>query len=222
MRNNQELKRYDLNSVRFLYTGAAPLGPELSEELSTLFPGWKIRQGYGKNFQQGKQGGPGTDEVSLLGLTESCGNVTHTIPQDVWNGSSGSLLPSYEAKLVSPNGSEITGYDQAGELLIKSPSICMGYYRNEAATKELFSGGWMRTGDQALVRVSPAGYEHFFIVERIKELIKVKARNRNRLSFRERLLMFNITTGLPGCPCRTRSSPSGASSCCRRCCDWDS
>lgn len=52
----------------------------------------------------------------------------------------------------------------------------MGYYKSPTETNELYQDGWMKTGDQALVRLSPKGHEHLFIVERIKELIKVKVR----------------------------------------------
>ena len=75
---------------------------------------------------------------------------------------------------MSIEGVEITGYDQPGELVVKSPSVVLGYLNNEKANKETFQDGWMRTGDEAVVSVSPKGYEHIFIVDRIKELIKVK------------------------------------------------
>lgn len=75
---------------------------------------------------------------------------------------------------MSPDGQEITTYNTPGELLVRSPSVALGYLGNEKATKETFQGGWMRTGDEAVVRISPSGTEHIFIVDRIKELIKVK------------------------------------------------
>ncbi|KAL6241126.1 hypothetical protein RBB50_012030 [Rhinocladiella similis] len=154
LRNQEVMKTYDLSSIKFIYSGAAPLAPGLTDQLSTVLPQCPIRQGYG--------------------LTESCGNFSHTVPQDVWLGSSGSLLPGCEAKLVSPAGREITTHGKVGELFIRSPSACMGYYKSPTETDELYQDGWMKTGDQALVRVSPNGHEHLFIVERIKELIKVK------------------------------------------------
>jgi long-subunit acyl-CoA synthetase (AMP-forming) len=89
-------------------------------------------------------------------------------------GSSGSLLPGVEARLVSQDGEEITDYDTPGELLVRSPSVALGYLDNERATKETFQDGWMRTGDEVVVRLSPKKTEHVFIVDRIKELIKVK------------------------------------------------
>ena len=108
------------------------------------------------------------------GLTETSTVICSTPPDDVWFGSSGSLLPAVEAKIVSIEGNEITGYDQPGELVVKAPSVVLGYLNNEKANKETFQDGWMRTGDEAVVRKGPKGTEHIFIVDRIKELIKVK------------------------------------------------
>ena len=108
-------------------------------------------------------------------MTETSTVVCSTAVHDIWFGSSGSLLPMVQAKIISVEGVEITGYDQPGELVVKSPSVVLGYLNNEKANKETFQDGWMRTGDEAVVRVSPKGYEHVFIVDRIKELIKVKA-----------------------------------------------
>ena len=105
--------------------------------------------------------------------------VCATAVHDIWFGSSGSLLPMVQAKIVSVEGTEITGLDQPGELVVKSPSVVLGYLNNDKANKETFQDGWMRTGDEAVVRVSPRGNEHIFIVDRIKELIKVKVHKAN-------------------------------------------
>lgn len=113
--------------------------------------------------------------TTLSGLTETSTVVTSTAIGDIWFGSSGSLLPMVQAKIMSPEGVEITDYNTPGELIIKSPSVVLGYLNNEKANKETFENGWMRTGDEAVVKVSPQGNEHVFIVDRIKELIKVKA-----------------------------------------------
>ena len=80
---------------------------------------------------------------------------------------------------MTPEGNEITGYDQPGELWTKSPSVVLGYLKNDKATKETFvdepEGRFMRTGDEAVFRKAPtSGNEHIWIVDRIKELIKVK------------------------------------------------
>lgn len=150
--------KYDLSSVKGLFTGAAPLGAETAQDLSKQYPSWKIRQGYG--------------------LTETCTVVSSSKPDDIWFGSSGSLVPGMKCKLMTIEGNEITGYDQPGELLVNSPSITLGYLKNEKATQETFveleDGRYMRTGDEAVFKVAPSGNEHIWIVDRIKELIKVK------------------------------------------------
>ncbi|KAI4104072.1 MAG: hypothetical protein L6R37_003478 [Teloschistes peruensis] len=95
-------------------------------------------------------------------------------PNDIWFGSSGSLLPMVEARIMSADGTEITAYNQPGELAVRSPSVVLGYLNNDKANRETFENGWMRTGDVALFRKHPNGAEHCFIVDRMKELIKVK------------------------------------------------
>jgi hypothetical protein len=120
-------------------------------------------------------------------LTETCTVVCSSSPFDIVFGSSGCLLPGYEAKVMSVEGNEITGYDQPGELLVKSPSVVLGYLKNEKATKETFvdmpEGRFMRTGDEVVFRKSGKGNEHIWVVDRIKELIKVKVRSTSPRSY---------------------------------------
>ncbi|KAI4267648.1 MAG: hypothetical protein L6R38_008154 [Xanthoria sp. 2 TBL-2021] len=153
-KNKMICDKYNLHSVRGVFTGAAPLGEETAEELQKRYPAWEIRQGYG--------------------LTETATVCCMSAPDDIWLGSSGSFLPMVEARIMTVDGVEITGYDQPGELVIKSPSVVLGYLNNVEADRETFQDGWMRTGDVAVIKKSPKGNEHCFIVDRIKELIKVK------------------------------------------------
>ncbi|RYP82186.1 hypothetical protein DL769_001736 [Monosporascus sp. CRB-8-3] len=158
LRNPELCAKYDLSSVRFIFTGAAPLGAETHEDVLKAFPGWNIGQGYG--------------------MTETSTVVTSTSEHDVMVGTSGSLVPGCRAKLLDEAGAEITTYETRGELLIQSPSVTLGYLNNDKATAEAFlwdnDGRWIRTGDVAVVRRSESGYEHFAVVDRLKELIKTK------------------------------------------------
>lgn len=110
-------------------------------------------------------------------------------------GSSGSLLPGIKAKIIDAQGKEVTEYETPGELLAQSPAIVPGYLNNERATAETFvtheDGRWMRTGDEVVVRKSPQGHDHFVIVDRIKELIKVKVSSRICVSYYTHSLMRN-------------------------------
>lgn len=47
LRNQDECRKYDLDSIRFVYTGAAPLGKETVDDLLKIYPKWHIGQGYG-------------------------------------------------------------------------------------------------------------------------------------------------------------------------------
>jgi long-subunit acyl-CoA synthetase (AMP-forming) len=110
-------------------------------------------------------------------MTESCTVVCSTPYNDIDFGSSGCLLPSYKARIISEDGTEIKELEQAGELLVQSPTVVLGYLNNPKANEETFVDGWLRTGDKALIRKSPNGNEHVWIVDRVKELIKVKVCN---------------------------------------------
>lgn len=159
MKNPEVLSQYNLGSVKAIFTGAAPLGPETAEQIAELYPAWLIRQAYG--------------------LTETCSVVSSSADFDTWLGSAGSLVTGVEARIVSLQGTDITEYDQPGELWVKSPSLVLGYLNNEKANKETFvtdehGDRWMRTGDEVAIKKGPSGHEHLFIVDRIKELIKVK------------------------------------------------
>jgi hypothetical protein len=62
-KSNQACSKYDLSSVNGIFTGAAPLGAETAEELQKLYPSWKIRQGYGKDYLKSQK--PSTNNPRL-------------------------------------------------------------------------------------------------------------------------------------------------------------
>lgn len=111
-------------------------------------------------------------------MTETATVVTSSSEDDVFTKGSGSLLPGVKAKIIDLEGNEVTEYDKPGELLVQAPSVVLGYLNNEKATSETFvhhqDGRYIRTGDEAIVTLAPSGHEHIVIVDRIKELIKVK------------------------------------------------
>ncbi|SPO01635.1 probable phenylacetyl-CoA ligase [Cephalotrichum gorgonifer] len=158
LQNKDICRKYDLSSVRFVFSGAAPLGDETIREVQEMYPAWTIAQAYG--------------------MTETSVVVTSPSEHDIYPRASGSLLPSIKAKIIDADGNEVTEHEKPGELLIQSPAVVLGYLNNEKATSETFvfhdDGRWIRTGDEAVMAVSPSGNEQIVIVDRIKELIKVK------------------------------------------------
>ena len=103
--------------------------------------------------------------------------VACTASHDIEFGSCGSLYPGYEARLIGQDGNEINECNEPGELLVRSPSVMLGYLDDDAATQEnLTADGWLRTGDLVMMKKSRNGHSHIYIVDRVKELIKVQVR----------------------------------------------
>lgn len=101
-------------------------------------------------------------------MTELCGLVIIQLP-DTQSGSCGVITTNCEAKIVDRETGNLLGPNQPGELCIKSWARMNGYYRNLEATKAtLDTEGWIHTGD--LATYNEKG--EFFIVDRLKELIK--------------------------------------------------
>lgn len=97
--------------------------------------------------------------------------ATLTPGDDVVVGSVGKAVPNSEIKIVDIKTGEALGPNQTGEVVIKGPHIMKGYLKNEKATSQcLTEDGWFYSGD--------VGYydddHNFYIVDRLKELIKYK------------------------------------------------
>ena len=143
-----------LPKLKELFSGAAPLGRELEEAVRARL-GCFVRQGYG--------------------MTEAA-PATHIVPYDVAhantaNGAVGTLVPGMECKLVSTETGEACGVGERGEICLKGPNIMKGYLNRPSANAESFdSEGFYRTGDVGYV--DEAGL--YYVVDRVKELIKVK------------------------------------------------
>ena len=137
----------------------------------------------------------------MIGMTETSTVVSSTSEHDVFPGSSGSLLPGVRAKIIGFDGKEVDGYEQPGELVMQSPSVVLGYLNHEKANAETFvwddEGRWIKTGDEAMVKKAPSGNEHVFILDRIKELIKVKV-SASEIMPKRRVPRRLATCSLPG------------------------
>jgi long-chain acyl-CoA synthetase len=128
--------------VKLFISGAAALDYKIEERYRLL--GINLVQGYG--------------------LTETSPVIAIGTNKNYRTGSVGLSVPSVEAKLIDVNS------DGIGELVVKGPSIMLGYYNNEEATKEAFDGEWFHTGD--LARIDKDGY--IYICGRKKSVIVLK------------------------------------------------
>ena len=126
--------------LKLVVTGGAALDPETEKGFNDL--GFDVEQGYG--------------------LTETAPVIAAETPKCRRLGSIGKKIPSVEVKIENPDE------DGIGELMAKGPSIMLGYYENEEATKEaLEPDGWFHTGD--LARIDKDGF--IYIAGRKKSVI---------------------------------------------------
>ncbi len=154
--------KYDLDSLRVITYGAAPMPISVMKRALEAFPG--------VNF------------INAFGQTETAATITMLGPEDhVISGtpkerekklkrlaSIGRPLPDVEMKIVDPDGKELpTG--EIGEIIARGPRVMTGYYKDEEKTSRTINkDGWIHTNDM--------GYRdedgYFFLAGRATDLIK--------------------------------------------------
>ncbi len=154
------------SNLRLLVAGGAALDPDTEKTFNSL--GINMVQGYG--------------------LTESSPVIA--VEDDKYKkiGSIGKALPTLDVKIDNPNEEGI------GELLVKGPTIMLGYYENEEATKETIDeDGWLHTGD--LAKIDKDGF--IFITGRKKFVIVLK--NGKNVYPEELEILINKIAGVKEC-----------------------
>jgi len=140
-----------LTSVHTIFVGAAPAGQALINMFHKRAPKVRFREGFGM-----------TEMAPAITFTR--GNLEDT------KGSTGQLLPNTKMKVLDLTTGEEMRAGETGELCFEGPQVMPGYFKNDQATAETLIDGWLHTGD--------IGYfdenGHVFLVDRKKELIKVK------------------------------------------------
>ncbi|GIH08062.1 AMP-dependent synthetase [Rhizocola hellebori] len=143
---------HDLSSLQWVMSGAAPLDGDLAAACAERL-GCAVQQGYGMT------------ELSPVSHAQPFGTASAK------PGSIGGLLPNTEARVVDVATGADLGPGQPGELLVRGPQVMLGYLGKSAETASTIDAeGWLHTGDLALVDAEG----DFFIVDRVKELIKYK------------------------------------------------
>ena len=82
-----------------------------------------------------------------IGSTEALHIFISNTLADQRPGTSGHVVPGYEAKLLRDDGSEVTEPETPGYLHVRGPSIMSGYWNREEATTANLVDAWLRTGD---------------------------------------------------------------------------
>jgi 1-acyl-sn-glycerol-3-phosphate acyltransferase len=157
----EELEGLDLSSWRFAFNGAEPVSPETITAFEQRFAKYRLR----KNVIS-----------PVYGLAECSVGLAFTPPGQPWcmdlldrdaftrSGEArparpddrsplkvvgcGIAIPDHDLRVVDAVGFELPDR-QEGLLQFRGPSATSGYYRNPQATKGLFDGEWLNTGDRA-------------------------------------------------------------------------
>ena len=140
------IEDYDLSALQRLASGAAPLPPDVAEQLARRLPGVEISEGYG--------------------LTESAAIISTSPRGAARLGSVGRPVSIVDVRIEQSDGSP-TAAGVDGEICVRGPNVMTGYWNAADATAHALREGWLHTGD--IGRFDEDGY--LYVVDRIKDLI---------------------------------------------------
>ncbi|WP_328297044.1 fatty acyl-CoA synthetase [Streptomyces sp. NBC_00435] len=146
--NHPDFAVRDLSALRKAYYGASIMPVPVLERLRDRLPGLGLYNCFGQS-----EIGPLATVLrpeQHEGRMDSCGRPVRHV----------------EARVVDEDGAQVPD-GTAGEVVYRSPQLCLGYWNDAEATKKAFRDGWFRSGDLA-VR-DPQGY--FTVVDRVKDVI---------------------------------------------------
>jgi acyl-CoA synthetase (AMP-forming)/AMP-acid ligase II len=145
---NPAVSNYDLSALRTLFSGAAPLSEHIARAAADRL-GCTVAQGYGMT-----EASPATHGTR--------GGDTRSI---------GPPVPNTESKIADLTTGAELGPNEEGEICVRGPQVMKGYLNNPAATAAMIDAdGWLHTGDIGLANDDG----DFYVVDRVKELIKYK------------------------------------------------
>ena len=176
--NMPDIHRYDFRSLRGTFVGAAPLTKAIKDDFEKK-TGGRMIEGYGL-----------TEAVTAIMANPYQG--LHKI------GSVGLPFPDVNVKIVSLDDGHDLATGELGEIVLRSPTVMLGYYKNAEETQKTIVDGWLYTGD--IGYVDEDGY--FYITDRKKDLIivggfNVFPREIDELIYQHPKVKEGITIGLP-------------------------
>src|SRR5256884_1585374 len=145
--HKQEAQDFDLSSIRHAVSAGEALPKALYERFKDRF---------------------GREILDGIGSTEILHIFISNRPGRIRPGSSGELVPGYEARIVDEAGADVPD-GTVGNLLIKGDSTCAYYWNKHEGTKDTIEGHWIRTGDKFYR--DPEGY--YWYAGRADDMLKV-------------------------------------------------
>jgi long-chain acyl-CoA synthetase len=146
MVNFPEPKKYDLSSMKYWFSGSAPLAADTWNKFKKIY-GYEIIEGWGLT-----EAGANNCCNPWLGLKKI--------------GSIGLPMTDTEMRIFDEAGKSLP-VGETGEIVIRGPQVMKGYWNKPQETAEVLKDGWLYTGDVGYV--DNDGY--FWITDRKKDLI---------------------------------------------------
>ncbi|MDH3215429.1 MAG: AMP-binding protein [Candidatus Krumholzibacteria bacterium] len=179
-----DLEGLDLSSLRLICNGAEPVSPDTIQRFSEKFAEFGFRPEamfpvYGLAENSLALAFPPLGRLPLVDTVERDSFAHHgrAIPVSQPDTPStrfvgcGLPLPQHEVRIVDASGRELPER-QVGRLEFRGPSSTSGYYRNPEATRDLFNGDWLGSGDLAYIADGDV-----YITGRSKDIIIRAGRN---------------------------------------------
>jgi long-chain acyl-CoA synthetase len=152
----EDFDNYDMSSLRLLSYGTSPIAVEWIRRIMERFEGVDLHQCYGL-----------TETSPILSILDDNDHRQAVETGDYTRlGSAGQPLPGVDLRIVDDNGDEVPTGD-AGEILIRAPSVAKGYHKRPEENAATFRDGWLHTGDVG--KVDEKGY--LFMLDRKKEMV---------------------------------------------------
>ncbi len=176
--NLPDIHRFNFSSLRGIFVGAAPLTKAIKDEFEKK-TGGRMIEGYG--------------------LTEAVTGIMANPYQGMHKvGSIGIPFPDVDVKIVSLDDGHDLAPGDLGEIALRSPTVMLGYYKNDEETKKTIADGWLYTGD--IGYMDQDGY--FYITDRKKDLIivggfNVFPREIDELIYQHPKVKEGISIGIP-------------------------
>lgn len=154
MMNHPSVSRESFASMRALYSGGAPVSPSIVEEFEKRF-GHYIHNAYG--MTETTNGVVAVPPGTRAPVDKASGTLSVGVP-----------LPGLQVEIRDASGRPLP-YGSEGELAMAGPQVVNGYWRNRDATATAMPGGWLHSGDAAVMDAQ--GW--IYLVDRIKDQINV-------------------------------------------------
>jgi len=176
--NLPDIDKYDFTSLKAIWVGAAPLTQAIKDNFEAKTGGRAI-EGYGL-----------TEAVTAIMANPYKG--MHKV------GSIGIPFPDVEAKIMALEEERELPPGERGEIVLRTPTMMLGYYNRPEETTNTIVNGWLRTGD--IGYMDEDGY--FYITDRKKDIIivggfNVFPREIDELLYTHPKVQEGITVGIP-------------------------